>query len=398
MSLITRLILVSKFTSTYFYRKDNTMLDPTKLSVYSARNLMVSGDLTSEKLTRCCLDRIEEREMDVHAWTTYDKDRALNLAKAADKSGLKGCLGGIPLGLKDIIDTVDFDTEYNSVIYKKHRPELDAACAIAVKEAGAVSIGKTVTTTFAHRNPGPTRNPHNHEHSPGGSSSGSAAAVADFMVPLAIGTQTGGSVLRPGAYCGVLAYKPAFDAINFGGTKQISASLDTLGFFVRSLDDIPIAGAALQGLNSPLKVTDEKKAPRVTLIRTPSWNQAERCGRDLVESIFEKLGQLGAKTREFVLPSLFNELFHSHTVICGIEAQVALAWEIKNTWNNIPQPTRNMIDEARQFSQEEYLNSLACGETCRRKLTDIIEKDEIILTLPAPGEAPEGIKYTGSNS
>lgn len=372
------------------------MNNPAKLSITAARRAMDAGNLTAESLMRACLERVDEREQDVLAWVALDRDMALANAKAADASGRQGALGGIPVALKDIIDTADLGTEYNSVIYKGHRPSEDAACVTAVKEAGGAVIGKTVTTTFAHRNPGPTRNPHNPGHSPGGSSSGSAAAVADFMVPLALGTQTGGSVLRPGAYCGILAYKPAFDAINFGGTKQISASLDTLGFYARSLDDLPIAGAALQGRNDPLPVADDGKAPKIALVRTTSWDQAQECGRNLVEDVFGKLGAGGAAIREVDLPPPFPGLFDAHTVVGAVEPLTALAWEIENDWDGIPEPTQKLIEEGREFGLEKYVEALALGETCRRQLPEVIDEDEIILTLPAPGEAPEGLSSTGS--
>ena len=300
-------------------------------------------------------------------------------------------LGGIPVGLKDIIETADFGTEYNSVIYKGYRPPVDAAVVSTIKNAGGNILGKTVTTTFAHRNPGPTRNPHNAGHSPGGSSSGSAAAVADGMIPLALGTQTGGSVLRPGAYCGVLAYKPAFDAINFGGTKQISATLDTLGFYVRSLDDIPIAGAALQGLRGTLPVGDDTAAPKITLIRTTSWAQADQPARDLVEEVFGKLGNAGAQTRELDLPAPYPDLFDAHTIIGAVEPLSAIAWEIENHWDDIPAPTRELVEEGRGYGLQKYVEATALAEACRRH--DIIDPDEIIITLPAPGKAP-GLSHT----
>ena len=372
------------------------MTDPARLSVSAARQAMAAGTLTAESLLRACLDRIDERDPEVQAWVAIDRDEAIAAAKAQDAAGRPGPLGGIPIGLKDIIETADLGTEYNSVIYEGHRPSVDAACVTAAKEAGALIVGKTVTTTFAHRYPGPTRNPHNLNHSPGGSSSGSAAAVADFMVPLALGTQTGGSVLRPGAYCGILAYKPAFDTINFGGTKQISPSLDTLGFYARSLDDIPLAGAALQGRQNPLAVADETVAPKIALVRTTSWEQAQQCGRDLVEDVYARLGAAGAQTRELDLPPPFPDLFDAHTVVGAVEAAAALAWEIEHRWDGIPEPTQEMIEEGRGYGLERYIKALDVGETCRRQLPEVIAADEIILTLPAPGEAPEGLSSTGS--
>ena len=372
------------------------MTDPAQLSLTAAQRAMESGALSAAALLEACLERIDARESDVLAWVTMDREAARAKAKAMDAAGRPGALGGIPVGLKDIIETADFGTEYNSVIYKGYRPPVDAAVVSTIKNAGGNILGKTVTTTFAHRNPGPTRNPHNPGHSPGGSSSGSAAAVADGMIPLALGTQTGGSVLRPGAYCGVLAYKPAFDAINFGGTKQISATLDTLGFYVRSLDDIPIAGAALQGLRGTLPVGDDTVAPKITLIRTTSWTQADQPARDLVEEVFGKLGNAGAQIRELDLPAPYPDLFDAHTIIGAVEPLSAIAWEIENHWDDIPAPTRELVEEGRGYGLQKYVEATALAEACRRRLHDIIDPDEIIITLPAPGEAPEGLSHTGS--
>ena len=372
------------------------MIDPANLTLSAALRAMKAGDLTAAALLEACLERINAREPEVLAWVTMDREAARKKAAKMDAAGRPGALGGIPVGLKDIIETSDFGTEYNSIIYRGYRPPVDAAVVSTLKNAGSNILGKTVTTTFAHRNPGPTRNPHNPGHSPGGSSSGSAAAVADGMIPLALGTQTGGSVLRPGAYCGVLAYKPAFDAINFGGTKQISATLDTLGFYVRSLDDIPIAGAALQGLEGGLPVGDDTVAPKITLIRTTSWNQADQVARDLVEDVFDKLGTSGAQTRELDLPAPYPDLFDAHTVIGAVEPLSAIAWEIENHWEDIPEPTQKLVEEGRTYGLQKYVEATALAEACRRQLHHIIDPEEIIITLPAPGEAPEGLKHTGS--
>ena len=371
-------------------------MDPANLSLSAALRAMKAGDLTAAALLEACLERINAREPEVLAWVTMDREAARTKAAAMDAAGRPGALGGIPVGLKDIIETSDFGTEYNSIIYRGYRPPVDAAVVSTLKNAGSNILGKTVTTTFAHRNPGPTRNPHNPGHSPGGSSSGSAAAVADGMIPLALGTQTGGSVLRPGAYCGVLAYKPAFDAINFGGTKQISATLDTLGFYVRSLDDIPIAGAALQGLQGSLPVGNDTVAPKITLIRTTSWDQADQAARDLVEDVFDKLGASGAQTRELDLPAPYPDLFDAHTVIGAVEPLSAIAWEIENHWEEIPEPTRKLVEEGRKYGLQNYVEATALAESCRRQLHHIIGPEEIIITLPAPGEAPEGLNHTGS--
>src|SRR5687768_11241647 len=199
------------------------------LSASEAARRIARGELTSEALVAECLQRIAERDEALRAWAFVDQAYALAQARALDRGPRRGPLHGIPFGIKDAIDTAGLPTEYNSPIYRGHRPKADAACVMLLKQAGAVILGKTVTTEFANNHPAATRNPHNSAHTPGGSSSGSAAAVADFMVPAALGTQTGGSVIRPAAYCGVAAIKPSFGAINRAGLKMVAESLDTIG-------------------------------------------------------------------------------------------------------------------------------------------------------------------------
>ncbi|HET6491719.1 MAG TPA: amidase, partial [Burkholderiales bacterium] len=180
------------------------------LTAAEAARRIATGKLSSEALVTACIERIRERDGDVQAWVHCDPDAALAQARAIDRKATKGALAGVPVGFKDVIDTADMPTQYNSAIYRGYRPRTDAACVALVRHAGGIVLGKTVTTEFASRSPGPTRNPHNLNHSPGGSSSGSAATVADFMVPLAFGTQTGGSTIRPASYCGIVGYKPSF--------------------------------------------------------------------------------------------------------------------------------------------------------------------------------------------
>ena len=198
------------------------MTDPNHLTASEAARRIAAGSLTSEQLVQACLDRIAAREGEVKAWVHCDPETALARARLADRAGIKGPLGGLPLGVKDVIDTADMPSQYHSPIYRGHRPRTDAACVALARNAGAIVLGKTVTTEFASRVPGPTSNPHNLAHTPGGSSSGSAAAVADFMVPLAFGTQTGGSTIRPAAYCGIVGYKPSFGTINRAGLKALA--------------------------------------------------------------------------------------------------------------------------------------------------------------------------------
>ncbi|MEQ9123378.1 MAG: amidase, partial [Alphaproteobacteria bacterium] len=224
-----------------------TIDDPTRLGALEAAAAIARGELTSVALTQACLDRIQSRE-DVGAWVVVDADRALAEAAARDAESPRSPLHGVPFGVKDIIDVVGLPTGMGSPIYADAPPaHADAAAVALARYAGLVPLGKTVTTEFALRTAGKTRNPHRLTHSPGGSSSGSAAAVADFQVPLAIGTQTGGSVIRPASYCGVVGYKPTFGRISRAGVKSVSESLDTVGVFARAVADAAAFAAVLEG-------------------------------------------------------------------------------------------------------------------------------------------------------
>ena len=216
-----------------------------ELTASDAAARIRSGKLTSVSLVSACLARIEAREREVGAWQFIDPDLALEQARTADRNPSRGALHGVPIGVKDIIDTVDMPTTLGSAIYAGRRPQWDAACVAAVRAAGAIVLGKTVTTEFAYFQPGKTRNPHDLRHTPGGSSSGSAAAVADFMVPIAFGSQTAASVIRPAAFCGVFGYKASFGELSLSGIRPFAESLDTLGIFARSVADIALVRSVL---------------------------------------------------------------------------------------------------------------------------------------------------------
>ena len=234
-------------------------------------------ELRAEDLMRACLDRVAEREGEVHAFAHLDRPTALAQARALDAGALQGPLHGLPLGVKDLLDTAELPTGYGSPLYAGHRPAADAAAVALCREAGAVVAGKTVTTEFAYFHPGPTANPHHTGHTPGGSSSGSAAAVADRMLPLALGTQTAGSIIRPAAYCGVVGYKPSWGRVSRAGVKSLSETLDTVGGFGRSVRDVALLGAVLLGDARLAGVAHEPggQAPRIGMCRTPQWAQAD---------------------------------------------------------------------------------------------------------------------------
>src|SRR5512142_2085453 len=222
--------------------------EPHRLSATALARMIENGELTAKAVVRSCFERIRQREPVVRAWTHLDRGAALAAARACDEGGRRGVLRGVPFGVKDIFDTSDMPSGYGSPIYTGCRPSFDASAVALPRAAGAILLGKTVTTEFANRHPGPTSHPQNPMHTPGGSSSGSAAAVADFMVPLAIGTQTGGSVIRPAAYCGVVGFKPSFGLFPPAGMHPNTESLDTVGIMARWVEDIALFRAALTGI------------------------------------------------------------------------------------------------------------------------------------------------------
>src|SRR5438874_13332130 len=251
------------------------MPDPLSLSVRDAAQEIASGRLTAEALASACLDRIAAREAVVGAGHYLDPDAALAAARRCDASPPRGPLHGVPIGVKDLIDTVDMPTGYGSAIYEGYRPAADAACVALARAAGAIVLGKTVTTEFACFTAGKTANPRNPAHTPGGSSSGSAAAVADGMVPLGFGTQTAGSVIRPASFCGCVGYKPSFGVIPRAGVKPLADSLDTIGVMARSVDDAALCPGVLAGRPALRDIAMPEAPPRIGIYRTPVWSEAE---------------------------------------------------------------------------------------------------------------------------
>src|SRR5688572_957069 len=244
-----------------------------RLSASEAAAGIRAGKLTSEALVRSCLERIDSRESQVKAWVHLDRDFALAQARQCDKSATRGPIHGVPFAAKDIMDTADLPTEYGSPIYKGNRPAADAACVALSRAAGGVLLGKTVTTEFASRCPlGNTTNPHNPVHTPGGSSSGSAAAVGDLMVPLAFGTQTAGSVIRPAAFCGIVGYKPSFGTIPRAGVKMLCDSLDTVGTMARNIADAAFFAGVVAGRPELRDIAFPAAPPRFGFYRTPMWD------------------------------------------------------------------------------------------------------------------------------
>src|SRR5271166_3164058 len=276
-------------------------VEPHLMSATEIVRRIEGEELTAEAVVASCLERIAAREPVVRAWAYLAGDAALDQARAFDKAGKKALLAGVPFGLKDIFDAADMPATYGSPIYTGWWPPADCSAAALPKAAGGILLGKTITTEFANRHPGPTSNPHNPAFSPGGSSSGSAAAVADFMVPLAIGTQTGGSVIRPAAYCGVVGFKPSFGLFPPAGMRINTETLDTVGIMARSVGDIALFRAAMMAIPYAAPAIPQT-APRLGLCRGPHWNDAQPEGRAVLESAAERLAAAGASVGETELP------------------------------------------------------------------------------------------------
>jgi Asp-tRNA(Asn)/Glu-tRNA(Gln) amidotransferase A subunit family amidase len=370
------------------------MTAPNQLTAAQAVAQLSSGSLTAEALTRACLDRIEERAA-VKAWAWLHPERALEQARAADRAGRPGLLAGLPIGIKDIIDTVDMPTEHGSPIYRGNRPFADAACVALLRTAGAVILGKTVTTEFANRFPGATVNPHNPAYTPGGSSSGSAAAVADYQVPVGLGTQTGGSVIRPSAFCGTVGYKPSFGEFSRSGIKMQCPNLDTLGVLCRSVEDLALLRAALIAMPHR-KIDRNIGVPRLGICRTPAWDAAEPPVRALIERTAQRFAAAGARVSEISFAPEFATILEHHRRIFNYEAARNYAYEYEEHHDLVSQVLRDtVLTPGRELPLDAYIEALDTAEAFRRHLDDIFSDVDVLLTPSAAGEAPEGLGSTG---
>jgi amidase len=360
-----------------------------------AATLIASGKLTAVRLAEDCLARVEAREEAVQAWAYIDPRQVLAEARARDAELPRSPLHGVPVAIKDIIDTGDMPTEYGSPIYAGHRPRADAACVALLRNAGAVIMGKTVTAEFAMSHPGKTRNPLNTAHTPGGSSSGSAAAVADWMSPLALGTQTGGSVLRPAAYCGIVGFKPTFDAINPAGVKPNSASYDTVGLMARTVADVALGLAVMTRPSAAGFALPAIDKPRIGFYRTPQWSKAEPPTAAALEDAASRLAGAGARVREVAMPEKFDAFSDARARIGDFESSRALAWERRSFEEKISEKVRARLARADSCTLDEFVAAQKVLAECRRLLEVTFGEFDVLLVPSAPGEAPQGLATTG---
>ena len=372
-------------------------MTPNRLTASEAAAAIAAGTLSSEDLVRDCLRRIGERESEIRAWAFIDTAGAIAAARNADTAKLLGAgpfgpLHGMPIGVKDIINTADMPTQHNSVIYRGNQPGSDAAVVMLLRAAGAVVIGKTETIEFAAHGRLPvTRNPHDPSRTPGGSSSGSAAAVGDFMVPLTLGTQTGGSVIRPGAFCGVFGFKPTYGTVSAEGIKLFSLTLDTVGWYGRSVADIALVASVLE-------ISDEAAPPRalsqlrIGICHTPYWERAEPEMRAAIETAAQRLRDAGAKVENAELDSDFDTINDLKETIMRAEGRFAFL----NLQRAYPEKiSPGITKRMNRIPNRDLLRALDRAAELRVRFDALAARYDAILTPAANGPAPLGLAYAG---
>ena len=367
-----------------------------ELSASEAVTAIKAGEMTSEALVLACLERIGARENDVGAWQFLDADIALAQARACDSRDAVGLLHGVPIAVKDIIDTQNMPTTHGSPIYEGNRTPWSASCVTLVRDAGAVIMGKSVTTEFAAFTPGRTANPHNLAHTPGGSSSGSAAAVADFMVPIGFATQTAASIIRPATFCGVVGYKPSYGNFSLAGIKTFAHSLDTLGTITRTLEDAALVRAALLGTQSALPNEILIRGLRIGLCRTHQWSEADLVTHNALEDTARALATAGAVVNDVDLSSEFADLVDVQQTVMAFEGARNYAFEHLVHGDRLSDRLIEIIDKGRACSYDAYLKAQRQAELCHRLLNTVFDDYDLLLTPAALGAAPEGLDATGN--
>jgi Asp-tRNA(Asn)/Glu-tRNA(Gln) amidotransferase A subunit family amidase len=364
------------------------------LGAAEASRRLAQREITAVALLQDCLARIDEREPQVQAFVARDDAAALAAARALDDGPWRGALHGLPLGVKDLFDTFDLPSAYGSVIHAGHRASADAAVVALCRSAGAVVAGKTVTTEFATFRPGPTRNPADTARTPGGSSSGSAAAVADAMLPLALGTQTAGSVIRPAAYCGVVGFKPSHGRVPRAGMKLLSESMDTIGGFGRSVEDAALLAAVLCG-DATLTSAPRPGTPRVVCMLGPDAHLLAPETLALWERAVARVRRFSPQAREAEAPAWFGGLAQLQNELMGREASQSLAWERARHAASISPNLTTMLDAGAAMSGPEHVRLLAAMADARQRAGTLFHECDVVLAPSAAGEAPAASDGTG---
>lgn len=389
---------------------DGTSEVPAGSAIDLARRIR-DGEITAVEAVEAALARVDGDEERVQAWETLPRENALKQAEAADRARKRGAplgpLHGVPVGIKDIFDTADMPTQNGTPLHKDRQPRHDAAAVERLREAGAIILGKTVTTELAVYHPGKTRNPHNPAHTPGGSSSGSAAAVAAGMVPLALGTQTNGSVIRPASFCGVFGYKPSFGTISRRGCLTQSPYLDQVGVFAGTLADTAVMAEAVMGYDARdsgmrmrarpelARAAGETPAvpPMLAFCKTPVWDQAES---DTQAAFAELVEALGDDVQEQPLPQGYEAVHNMHRIVMEADLARHFAREYERGRDQLSAKLVEMIERGQQERAVDYARALDGRSLLNELATGIFNDFDVIVTPATPGEAPHGLETTGS--
>jgi Asp-tRNA(Asn)/Glu-tRNA(Gln) amidotransferase A subunit family amidase len=388
------------------------LTDVTQLTAASAADLLATRAISAEELTRAYIARIEARELAVKAFAHFDPAKAIKQARAIDSARaagrLQGPLAGLPVGIKDIIDTADMPTENGSAVFKGRQPANDAACVATLRQAGCVIIGKTVTTELATLTPGKTHNPVNLGHSPGGSSSGSAAGVADGMFPLALATQTGGSIIRPASFCGIYGLKPTYGMISRAGVTMQSHTLDTVGVYGRSVTDLALLADALDCFDpndaqsyprsqspslSRMLQTTLNDPPKFLFVKTPAWDAADEAAKAALHGIVKKLGN---RIDERPMASLAPAVTYA-AAVSGAENAFYYGGLADRAGDAFSAGLRARIEAGRKVTGEAYLTAIQAREALAADVDlQLALAHGVVLTLAATGPAPKTLASTGN--
>jgi len=373
------------------------MKDLESLSASQAAKALAKREIKATDLLLACLDRIGQRESTVRAWVSLGKENALARARELDKGAIKGLLHGLPIGVKDLFDTFDLPTAYGSPIYNNHYPATDAVSVALMRQAGGIILGKTVTTEFATFKVPVTTNPHDSQYTPGGSSSGSAAAVADFMVPLATGSQTAGSIIRPASFCGVIGYKPSFGKISTGGVKSLSPIQDTLGCFGRSVGDVALGVAAMSGDHSLASIADLHNKPRIAICKTPDWALAQKeTGAAIAIARYTAEAIAKGSVSDLKLPALFDNFSQTQARIMGVELSRTLTFERLRFPKKLSPQITKQLNEGAAISYEQYSKDLLLNQEAHAAIALLFEELDLIIAPSAAGEALIAKEGTGN--
>ncbi len=363
------------------------------LSAAEISQKIKSGQTTASAVMQDCLERIREREDLIGAFSYIDYDKALELAHNADKNPFDGSLFGVPFAVKDIIDVEGYPISQGSTIYNSRTPDKSAECIRRLTKAGAIPIGISVSTEFACFTPGKTVNPHNPSHTPGGSSSGSAAAVSDNMVPFGLGSQTAASLIRPGSYCGIFAYKSSNGYFNLDGILALSSNLDSLGVLARGAEDLQLTRSVLKG--DQQSDINSNANPRVAFMKGPHWEELSDDARENFKKAFVLLKEKDVRVKYVNHPKEFDHLTEAHKTVMTKEISQSRKFEYENHRALLSAKFIELVEEGLSRSDEDYLEALSARERGLRVLSLMYNIYDVIIAPATSGEAPKGLKATG---